>query len=417
MTQTIIHIAPTPFFSDRGCHIRIRNEIESIDNCDVRTILCTYHLGYSIGNIDIRRTVKIPGYTKIDVGFSPFKFIADILLFFLVLKTAYREKADILHAHLHEGVLIGWAVKWCLFWRKLPLIMDMQGSLAGELIGYGTIKKDSLLAQFVFNVENMICKMPALFLCSSNTSRAILVEKFKVPREKTILLVDSVPDMFFHPVDSVRMRKQLGISLDKMVVMYSGSFLPGKGIQFVLESIKKMFQLRSDFYYILIGYPVEDARHYLEAHDLQKVVNLQGRVAYDDLASWLSVADIALDPKEETTGEASGKTLHYMAAGLPVVCFATRNNRDLLGDNGYFAAEQTDCAFADMVSLALDDHDTRVRRGELGRKIVEAQYSLKMMKEILLHEYCKLHGDNRCKSAFAILRNSLKRRKYSKEKA
>jgi hypothetical protein len=218
MTQTIIHIAPTPFISDRGCHIRIRNEIESVDNCDVRTILCTYHLGYSIGNIDIRRTVKIPGYTKIDAGFSPFKFIADILLFFLVLKTAYREKADILHAHLHEGVLIGWAVKWCLFWRKLPLIMDMQGSLAGELIGYGTIKKDSLLAQFVFNVENMICKMPALFLCSSNTSRALLVEKFKVPREKTILLVDSVPDIFFHPVDSVRMRKQLGIPLDRMVV-------------------------------------------------------------------------------------------------------------------------------------------------------------------------------------------------------
>ena len=26
----VLHIAPTPFFADRGCHIRIRNEIEAL---------------------------------------------------------------------------------------------------------------------------------------------------------------------------------------------------------------------------------------------------------------------------------------------------------------------------------------------------------------------------------------------------
>ena len=155
----IIHIAPTPFFADRGCHIRIRNEIESLTGHPVRVILCTYHLGNNVDGIDIRRISRIPGYHKLDAGYSPFKFPADILLFFLVLKTCLREKPDLLHGHLHEGALIGWAVKTILFWQGLPLIMDMQGSLSGELTSYGTVKSGGLLKRIIVRVETMICTM------------------------------------------------------------------------------------------------------------------------------------------------------------------------------------------------------------------------------------------------------------------
>ena len=56
-----LHIAPTPFFADRGCHIRIRNEIEALRDSGVRVILCTYQLGDDQEGIDIRRTARIPG--------------------------------------------------------------------------------------------------------------------------------------------------------------------------------------------------------------------------------------------------------------------------------------------------------------------------------------------------------------------
>ena len=79
----VLHIAPTPFFADRGCHIRIRNEIEALRDSGVRVILCTYHLGADPAGIDIRRTARIPGYTRVDAGFSPFRFPADILLVLL----------------------------------------------------------------------------------------------------------------------------------------------------------------------------------------------------------------------------------------------------------------------------------------------------------------------------------------------
>jgi hypothetical protein len=254
MSLRVIHIAPTPFFSDRGCHIRIRNQIEALWGSQVATTLCTYHLGLQVEGIDTRRTAKIPGYTKVDAGFSPFKFLADILLFFLVLKTAYREKTDILHGHLHEGGLIGWAVQCCLFWRKLTLIMDMQGSLSGELIGYGAIKQNSLLTRVVVFVERLICKMPQHFFCSSVYCRELLLHTFNVPEERLVLLIDVVPDAFLDQQKAMPLRQQLGVPEDKTVIIYSGSLLPGKGVDHVLESIKVLQQLRQDLFpsFILI---------------------------------------------------------------------------------------------------------------------------------------------------------------------
>ena len=30
----VLHIAPTPFFSDRGCHIRIDGIVNALNRCD-----------------------------------------------------------------------------------------------------------------------------------------------------------------------------------------------------------------------------------------------------------------------------------------------------------------------------------------------------------------------------------------------
>lgn len=385
--MNILHIAPTPFFADRGCHIRIRNEIEALQSSRMRIVLCTYPLGNDIQGIDIRRTMPIPGYTQLDAGFSPFKFVADILLFFLVLRTAWRERPDILHGHLHEGALIGWAVKWCLFWRRIPLIMDMQGSLHGELVGYGVIGKHGLLSRLVMFVERVICRMPDFFFCSSENSRTLLVQHFGVDQEKVALVIDVVPDAFFHSQQRSAVRNRIGISDEQTVVLYSGSLLPGKGVAHIVDAVQALHRQCPELFFLIVGYPTETLQQQFDALGLSGSVHLTGQVAYGDLAQWLAAADIALDPKEESSGEASGKILHYMAAGLPVVCFDTGNNRLILGDLGYYAepaAEQ----FTRAILRAADDCGLqRGKRGQEGQEIIRAQYSFAVLRSLLLRKY------------------------------
>ena len=52
-TKTVLHIAPTPFFSDRGCHIRICNEIKALIDCGMQVILCTYPLGDDVPGLEM----------------------------------------------------------------------------------------------------------------------------------------------------------------------------------------------------------------------------------------------------------------------------------------------------------------------------------------------------------------------------
>jgi len=386
----VIHIAPTPFFANRGCHIRIRNEIDALARKGVEVILCTYGLGNDVQGIDTRRIVSIPGYNQTSAGFSPYKFIADLLLFFLVLKTAWKEKPDVLHGHLHEGALLGWAVKVVLFWRKIPVIMDMQGSLSGELTAYGVFKSFPFILQCFFFLEKIICLLPEAILCSSENSLDFLITKCGVTKNKGAVLADVVPDVFFQEQDSADFKKKYGVPADKHIVIYTGSLLEGKGIDTLLAAMGTVLSARNDVFFILVGYPTEAAEQYIQESGFEESCLVVGEVAYDELASWLSVAQLAVDPKGEISGEASGKILHYMASALPVVCFDTVNNRKYLGENAFFAQPGSADDLAEMIEKGVQEQSLATVFAERGKEKVKASYSLGALAEKLNNHYKNL---------------------------
>jgi glycosyltransferase involved in cell wall biosynthesis len=209
-----------------------------------------------------------------------------------------------------------------------------------------------------------------------------------VNRGKIALLQDVVPDTFFMRHDQDKLKKKLGVLPERRIVLYTGSLLPGKGVQHVLEAMRILLGKRSDLFFVMVGYPVEEAQVFLEKHDLADQVSLPGQVAYGDLPQWLAVGDIALEPKEEESGEASCKSLHYMAAGLPVVCFETLNNKALLGDLGLYAGEVSSQSFADTMeqALALEKEDLK-RKGRAGRRLIEQEFSTRAIGRILQDKY------------------------------
>lgn len=375
MTAPIIHIGPTPFFSNRGCHIRILNEINGLTVAGRKVVLCTYGLGSQVEGIDVRRIWAIPGYTKTDAGFSPFKPLADILLFFLVFKVVWQEKASVIHGHLHEGGLIGWCVKTLLFWRKISLIMDLQGSLSGELRSYGTFKKLPLVLNFFYFLERIICLMPDRIICSSQASMDFLRQSCRVDPRKLELVGDVVPSSFFSSDGAAGTRMHSGFPPDKQVVIYTGSLLPGKGVDVLVEAIEQVLKTREDVVFALIGYPLEGIREAVTQGGIKDRVILPGEVDYNDLKKWLAGADLAIDPKPSGSGEASGKVLHYMAAGLAIICFDTENNRAFLGDNGFFATAESSTALAAAIDLALTDHEARRKYGAFCRSKAESEFS------------------------------------------
>lgn len=107
ISRRILMIAPTPFFADRGCHVRIRGEAQSLIAHGHQLLLCTYGLGRDVDGIPTVRTMNVPWYTKLSPGPSIHKIYVDIMLLWTVIWVSRRFRPDVVHGHLHEGVLIG----------------------------------------------------------------------------------------------------------------------------------------------------------------------------------------------------------------------------------------------------------------------------------------------------------------------
>ena len=138
----ILMIAPTPFFADRGCHVRIYEEARALIDLGHDVRIVTYHLGRDMEGIPTVRIGQIPWYKKLSPGPSWHKPYLDILLFFKALSSARRCRPDIIHAHLHEGAFVGLLLGKLL---HIPMLFDCQGSMTAEMIDHGFIRKGTLL--------------------------------------------------------------------------------------------------------------------------------------------------------------------------------------------------------------------------------------------------------------------------------
>lgn len=326
----ILHIAPTPFFADRGCHIRIEGIVRCLDKLGFGSTVCTYHHGRDVPTVVTRRIKPIKNYTQTEAGPSKYKLWADWKLLWLGVKHYRALRPQAIHAHLHEGLMIGFAIKLLFFWHRTPLIADMQGSLYGELESHGAFDKRPLLRGPVKLIERILMWCADHIVCSSAHSYQKIRQEFNV-RESKITLVQDGADAPTELNDERRTELMASWSLaeNKTLAVYSGALLEAKGLDNLRTLILETRDI-ADLHFLIIGYPKENLQQYLEQHSLSDRCTLTGQVPFETLPELLQLADIAIDPKSADAGEGSGKMLNYLANRLPVLAFNTQNNRDFL---------------------------------------------------------------------------------------
>jgi glycosyltransferase involved in cell wall biosynthesis len=130
------------------------------------------------------------------------------------------------------------------------------------------------------------------------------------------------------------------------VVIFVGVLTEYQGIDLLLEAIPHVVQKIQQVKFIIIGYPNEQIyRDRARALGIEPWTHFTGKVSYEEVPRYLSLADVAVSPKVSMT-EANLKLFNYMAMGLPTVVFDTPINREILGRVGIYAK------FGDVNSLA-----------------------------------------------------------------
>src|SRR5688572_9747880 len=108
----VLKIAPTSFFADYGCHVRIYEETRVLQRLGHEVVICTYHTGRDPEGMDVRRAPRANPFARgepryIQVGSNFRKPYYDCLLALKTAQVALQFRPTVIHAHLHEGALIG----------------------------------------------------------------------------------------------------------------------------------------------------------------------------------------------------------------------------------------------------------------------------------------------------------------------
>jgi len=369
--KKILMIAPTPFFADRGTHIRILEEALALRRRGHEVTIATYHIGSDLpadlaDGIDVRRIRRLLfWYKKLEAGPDWQKIILDLMLIRKTFFLARTWKPDVIHGHLHEGVLIGWIVKRLLFWRKIKLVADFHGSLTKEMVSHDYLGAGFLKAIFA-RVERVIDNQGDAAVASS-WSNAKDISRLRRRGGVEVALDGARVYPPFGAEDRRINREKHGIPIDATVVVYTGAFIANKGVKVLVEAIPSTLARDEDIFFVLAGFPRNELEPLLEEQEIRSRVKIVSPLPYFELGAILGMSDIAIDPKRDGTGQASGKMLQYMGAGLPVVCFDTRNNREYLGDGGVFAADDTGEALADAIVTLAERKDGWRKLGEDNR--------------------------------------------------
>src|SRR5690242_10346279 len=199
LPHTILMIAPTSFFADYGCHIRIWQEAKALQNLGHRLIIATYHNGDNMPGFDIRRSWDVPWVKRVMVGAPRHKIYLDAALSYRALEVALRVRPTIIHAHLHEGALIGAVLKRLL---KVPLIFDWQGSMTAEMIDHRFLRgKDSWLYPPLWHLERLVNKQADALVTSSHNAASLLQRNFEFPTDQLHTVIDGINTERFRPFD------------------------------------------------------------------------------------------------------------------------------------------------------------------------------------------------------------------------
>lgn len=319
-------LAPTPFFSDRGCHIRVLNSYLRLKKEGHNITMITYPLGRNVLNIKPIRVKQLPGYRKKSPGFSMYKPLLDVMMYCRAKKEMAKTSYDLIYAHLHEGALIG------IFLKKKfrsKLIFDSQGSLAGELLAGNTIRKKSITYKFVSKLEKYITEKPDEIITSTDGLKKFIQKEFKFT--KKIEVIKDLPDKSLFNEDVQKAKVDLP---KKRIAVYLGGLQLYKGIKNLLQAIPFTDK---KFHFLIMGYPINDAQKLAKKLGVEDRITFTGQIPYEKAASYLRLGDVAISPKTLESGEANAKIYNYVAVGLPVVCFDIPENREILGKEGFYA--------------------------------------------------------------------------------
>jgi len=297
-----------------------------------------------------------------DIRILPMRNSLDIAALVRLTRLMLREQVDVVHFHTARAHKLG---VWAARLAKVPV------AVVTRRMDY------PLRRHFITDIlyRRLVDRVIAI---SKGVENVLLTAG--IPKEKIDVVVDGIDVDKFNPARSgAEMRRTFGIPSEAPVVGINATLTQRKGHHYFLRAAREVIREFPGTYFLIAG----DGPLRGELEVLVRRLGLAGRVIFtghrDDVVDVLAAFDVlVLTSVYEGLGVA---ILEGMAMGKPIVASRVggipESTRE--GVNGFLVPPRDYQAVAGRIKLLLKDRSLAARMGREGRRIVEEEFSSRVM--------------------------------------
>lgn len=378
----VAFVVPTIFFSP-GAAVRIYTEAKSLAQMKCNVEIFTYAKGQQVTGLTIRRIFLRSPYLR--PGPDYHRVYLDGLLALQSWKWIRKSRPMIVHAHLHEGAVIS---KLATKGSHAPIVVDLQGSFAEEIVACGLVKPSGLRHRLFCAFEESSLRISDAIICSSPFMKNLLSTRF--PDKTIITIPDCIDTSLYRAMPkSQALLHELRLEAFERIVVYLGTLSRLQGTDVLIESIPKVIVDNPKVGFLIIGHGIPSLEYYRQGAKrlgIDRHVRFTGQIDYFRAPEYVALGDMAVSPKRLGT-QSNAKLLSYMAMGLPTLAFDNTVNRYYLGAYGIYAREEDPLGFGSVLAKAIGRIDQYRVLAESMQKRVRDLFSTHRMGQDLMRVY------------------------------
>jgi glycosyltransferase involved in cell wall biosynthesis len=244
-------------------------------------------------------------------------------------------------------------------------------------------------------VMEEIAEIAARLVVMSRHSCRLLQEVFRVPESKIDVIPHGVPDLPL--ADSRLFKAPLGIETQTVLLSF-GLLSPNKGLENVIRALPQIVSRHKEVVFLIVGatHPHlmrrEGDRYRCELHSLARSLGVEANVRFehrfvrpDEMANYISAADIYITPYRHEAQVSSGTLAYALGAGKAIISTPYWHAAELLADGrGVLVPFEDPAAIAektiDLLENEVSRHAMRQRAYQYGRTMVWRNVARRYMK-------------------------------------
>jgi len=317
----------------------------------------------------------IPGNNRIADYFNGLA-----LLFFLLLK---RNSFDLIY--INGGLANIFGSTAILGGKLLGKPVGGKVATPGELTFFGPkALSPKKIVHPLIKIRLWLAKKADFYTAHTPEVVEELLEK-GIKKEKIKEFTNSVDEKLFKPVwlkEKIRLRKQLSLPQNKVIVVFCGRLVKRKGLIYLLKGWKQFSHLTKKALLLIIGSgenqpdSVEDElKNFVKKQRISNIWFL-GNKKREEVVKLLKTGDIFVYPSIHPEGTALS-ILEAMSCGLPVVGTEIGGIKKLVIDNknGFLVEKKNSNELIKKVLFLIANRNARIKFGKEGRKLVLKEYT------------------------------------------